>query len=112
MLTTFVSLLLSLVAGAVAGTVTYDWSIDWVTAVPDGFSRQVIRINGQWPCPLIEATVGDIAVVVNVYKISDRSQEGFISIELIRRVPWLWMDRVELLNVQFLQDHTSSTAFR
>ena len=66
MLITFVSLLLSLVAGAVAGTVTYDWSIDWVTAAPDGFSRQVIGINGQWPCPPIEATVGD-TVVVNVY---------------------------------------------
>ncbi|PMD37211.1 Ferroxidase [Hyaloscypha variabilis F] len=63
---TFVFLLLSLGGLALAGTVTYDWSIDWVTAAPDGFSRQVIGINGAWPCPPIEATVGD-TVVINVY---------------------------------------------
>src|ERR1700730_17993879 len=50
---------------ALAATVTYNWDITWVTAAPDGFSRQVIGINGQWPCPPIEATVGD-TVVVNV----------------------------------------------
>jgi iron transport multicopper oxidase len=65
MFTTFV-FLISLVSVALAGTVTYDWSIDWVTAAPDGFSRQVIGINGQWPCPPIEATVGD-TVTVNVF---------------------------------------------
>jgi len=63
---TFVFLLLSLGGLALAGTVTYDWSIDWVTAAPDGFSRQVIGINGAWPCPPIEATVGD-TVVINVF---------------------------------------------
>lgn len=46
-----------------AATVTYNWDIGWVTAAPDGFQRQVIGINGQWPCPLIEATVGDTVVV-------------------------------------------------
>ena len=63
---TFVFLFLSLMSVALAGTVTYDWSIDWVTAAPDGFSRQVIGINGAWPCPPIKATVGD-TVVVKVY---------------------------------------------
>jgi iron transport multicopper oxidase len=58
--------LLSLTSIALARTVTYNWSIDYVTAAPDGFSRQVIGINGQWPCPPIEATVGD-TVVVHVY---------------------------------------------
>jgi len=48
---------------ALAATVTYNWDITWVTAAPDGFSRQVIGINGQWPCPPIEATVGDTVVV-------------------------------------------------
>lgn len=48
-----------------AHTVTYDWEITWVEAAPDGFSRPVIGVNGQWPCPLIEAHVGD-TVVVNV----------------------------------------------
>ncbi|KAH8799438.1 Cupredoxin, partial [Xylogone sp. PMI_703] len=46
-----------------ATAVTYNWSIDWVTVAPDGFSRQVIGINGQWPCPPIEASVGDTVVV-------------------------------------------------
>ncbi|KAL1596938.1 hypothetical protein SLS59_007681 [Nothophoma quercina] len=50
---------------ASAKTVTYDFDIGWATAAPDGFSRQVIGINGQWPIPMIEADVGD-TVVVNV----------------------------------------------
>lgn len=48
---------------ALAATVTYNWDITWVTAAPDGFSRPVIGINGRWPCPAIEATVGDTVVV-------------------------------------------------
>lgn len=55
--------LLALTLIARAKTVTYNFDIGWVTAAPDGFSRQVIGINGQWPCPLIEATVGDRVVV-------------------------------------------------
>jgi iron transport multicopper oxidase len=55
--------LLAWAPSALATTVTYDWSIDWVTAAPDGFSRPVIGINGEWPCPPIEATVGDTVVV-------------------------------------------------
>ncbi|KAE8447937.1 hypothetical protein EG329_010009 [Mollisiaceae sp. DMI_Dod_QoI] len=54
-------LLLSVCRGA---TVTYNWSIDFVNAAPDNFTRQVIGINGAWPCPAIEATVGDTVVVV------------------------------------------------
>jgi len=34
---------------ASAKTVTYNFDIGWVTAAPDGYSRQVIGINGQWP---------------------------------------------------------------
>lgn len=48
-----------------ADTVTYDWEITWVNAAPDGFSRPVIGVNGQWPCPVIEAHAGD-TVVMNV----------------------------------------------
>jgi iron transport multicopper oxidase len=57
--------LLAAASLALANTVTYNWDITWVSRAPDGFSRQVIGINGQWPCPPIEATVGD-TVVVNV----------------------------------------------
>ncbi|KAI5857307.1 putative ferroxidase [Durotheca rogersii] len=46
-----------------AGTVTYEWNATWVAGSPDGFSRPVIGINGVWPCPKIEANVGDTVVV-------------------------------------------------
>lgn len=49
-----------------AATVTYDFNITWVTANPDGaFNRPVIGINGQWPIPQIDVSVGD-RLVVNV----------------------------------------------
>ena len=44
-------------------TVKYDWSIDWVSASPDGFTRPVIGINGQWPCPQIDVDLGDRLIV-------------------------------------------------
>ena len=51
---------------ATATTVTYDFNITWVTANPDGaFKRPVVGINGQWPLPQIDVTLGD-RVVVNV----------------------------------------------
>ena len=46
-----------------AKTVKYDWSIDWVTASPDGFARPVIGINGQWPCPQVDVDLGDRLIV-------------------------------------------------
>ena len=48
---------------ALAATITYDWTAEWVTAAPDGFERPVIGINGEWPCPTIDANVGDTVVV-------------------------------------------------
>lgn len=58
--------LLALVGSTLAAFVTYDWSVDWVTAAPDGYSRPVIGINGEWPCPIVEANVGD-TVVINLH---------------------------------------------
>lgn len=54
---------LSLFSVCLAKTITYTWSVDFVTAAPDGFSRQVIGINGAWPCPTIEGNVGDRVVI-------------------------------------------------
>ncbi|EXJ67555.1 uncharacterized protein A1O5_09568 [Cladophialophora psammophila CBS 110553] len=55
-----------LCAATTSGTVvTYDFNISWVPASPDGFSRPVIGVNGQWPPPTISADLGD-TVVVNV----------------------------------------------
>lgn len=49
-----------------AATVTYDFNITWVKANPDAaFDRTTIGINGQWPIPIIRATVGD-TLIVNV----------------------------------------------
>ncbi len=58
---------LSLASFAGAATVVYTWDVTWVWANPDGqFWRPVIGINGTWPCPTMEATVGD-TVVVNLH---------------------------------------------
>ncbi|KAL2023155.1 hypothetical protein VTK56DRAFT_3761 [Thermocarpiscus australiensis] len=54
---------LALAGAARAANVTNDWQVTWVWASPDGFGRPVIGINGHWPCPTIEATVGDTVVI-------------------------------------------------
>jgi iron transport multicopper oxidase len=51
---------------SVAKTITHNWNVGWVTACPDEYCRPAIGINGAWPCPILEADVGD-TVVVNVY---------------------------------------------
>ncbi|KAF4624287.1 hypothetical protein G7Y89_g13886 [Cudoniella acicularis] len=53
------------ISPSLGATVTYNWNIGWVNVSPDGFNRPAIGINGQWPCPPIEVTVGD-RLVVNV----------------------------------------------
>lgn len=59
----FTILLLGLVSFACAATVEVYWDITWVNAAPDGYSRPVIGINGAWPCPVLEANVGDTVIV-------------------------------------------------
>ena len=51
---------------ASAAEVTYNWDVTWVNASPDGTPRAVVGINNAWPCPKIEASVGD-TVIVNLY---------------------------------------------
>lgn len=47
-----------------AKVVTYDWSLTWVWANPDGReARPVIGINHQWPCPTMHVDKGDEVVV-------------------------------------------------
>lgn len=55
------------------GTVTYDWEVTWVWAAPDGFGRPVIGINNVWPCPVIEASVGDTVVINLVNKLGNET---------------------------------------
>jgi iron transport multicopper oxidase len=48
-----------------AATVTYNFNVTWVPANPDGlYVRPTIGINGQWPLPILRATVGDTVLVV------------------------------------------------
>lgn len=55
-----------LLTPALAKTINLDWNITWVASNPDGkFLKPTIGVNGQWPLPLIEATVGD-RLVLNV----------------------------------------------
>jgi iron transport multicopper oxidase len=62
----FPILLALLVTLSEAATIIYDFNITWVRANPDGLSeRPTIGINGQWPLPVMRATVGD-QVIVNV----------------------------------------------
>ncbi|KAF8750789.1 Ferroxidase laccase [Rhizoctonia solani] len=46
-------------------TRTYDWTITMQEGAPDGFYRQMIVVNGQYPGPTIEANEGD-TIIVNV----------------------------------------------
>ncbi|KAI0407678.1 Cupredoxin [Xylaria palmicola] len=56
-----------------AETVTYNWEVTWVWAEPDGFGRPVIGINNSWPCPIIEASVGDTVVVNLLNKLGNET---------------------------------------
>ena len=62
----FLSLLSLFLYGVVANaaTITYNFTVSWVIANPDGLQpRPVMGINGQWPIPWITASVGDRVVV-------------------------------------------------
>jgi FtsP/CotA-like multicopper oxidase with cupredoxin domain len=45
--------------------VEYDWSIDEVPYAPDGFTRNMFLVNGQYPGPKIEVNHKDV-IKVNV----------------------------------------------
>lgn len=44
---------------ALAGTRQYRLELTWQQGAPDGFQRELIHINGQFPGPTIEANEGD-----------------------------------------------------
>ena len=55
---------LALLPSVVALTHNFDWTVAWVNANPDGMQqRPVIGINGQWPLPLLNFTIGDRVIV-------------------------------------------------
>lgn len=57
-------LLFSSLELTIATIVEYNFDIAWIWTNPDGaHPRPVIGVNGQWPPPQIDATVGDTVVV-------------------------------------------------
>lgn len=44
----------------------FDLTLTWEAYAPDGFERDMILVNGQFPGPLLELTEGD-DVLVNVH---------------------------------------------
>ncbi|KAK5628579.1 hypothetical protein RRF57_004294 [Xylaria bambusicola] len=61
------------VVNVLAATITYNWEVTWVWAAPDGFGRPVIGINNTWPCPIIEASIGDTVVVNLLNKLGNET---------------------------------------
>lgn len=52
---------------ALAATVTYNFTVGWVRANPDGaYERPTIGINGEWPIPRIDANVND-RIIIDVH---------------------------------------------
>lgn len=90
------SRLLSIVVGlglgalTEAATVEYTWDVTYVTANPDGFERRVIGINGQWPCPKIEASKGDTIRVHMTNRLED--QTTGIHFHGINQIGTPWQD--------------------
>lgn len=58
---------------SVASAKLYNWSVDWVNAAPDGFARPVVGINGEWPCPQIDAKVGETVTIVLTNNLGNQS---------------------------------------
>lgn len=52
-------------------TVSYDWTITNTTLAPDGYSRPVFAINGQYPGPTLEANWGDMISVTVTNQLAD-----------------------------------------
>lgn len=67
------ALTLAQVVAVSAATVTYNWEVTWVWAAPDGVGRPVIGVNNSWPCPIIEASVGDTVVVNLLNKLGNET---------------------------------------
>jgi len=56
---------------AEAATKTFQWDMSYVTAAPNGVSRSVIGINGQWPPPTVFVDKGDQVVIQVVNHLND-----------------------------------------
>ncbi|KAI1179146.1 Cupredoxin [Nemania sp. FL0916] len=73
-----------------AANVTYNWEVTWVWGEPDGVGRPIIGINGSWPCPIIEASVGD-TVIINLLNKLGNETTG-MHFHGINQINSNWMD--------------------
>lgn len=62
---------LSLVAGTLAGSCNFKLELTWGKGSPDGYERDMIFINGQYPGPLLEI-----------------QQDDWVEIEVINHLPF------------------------
>nr|POE73099.1 multicopper oxidase abr1 [Quercus suber] len=123
---------LCMCGNAIAADVhTLDWNISWVTANPDGLAdRPTMAINGEWPLPLLNFTMGD-RMIVNLYNgvrvhtyPTDRSTmltccnslvtraRVCISMVCFKTEQTKWMDLSGLPNATFLLDLRLHTTLR
>jgi len=52
--------LVTIVSSVHAATCTFSWTMSYVTAAPNGVSRPVIGVNGEFPPPTIIINQGDV----------------------------------------------------
>jgi len=59
---------------AVGKIVTFNWEIGWVSRNPDGLlARPVVAINGQFPLPTVNVTLGDQVIINAVNNLGNSS---------------------------------------
>ncbi|ODQ64941.1 iron transport multicopper oxidase FET3 [Nadsonia fulvescens var. elongata DSM 6958] len=68
-----ISIALTSLTAVLGKTVTHNFTASWMDASPDGHSRRVIGINGQWPPPTIEVDKGDQLEVYLKNDLGDRN---------------------------------------
>jgi FtsP/CotA-like multicopper oxidase with cupredoxin domain len=65
----FFALWLSLASHALATTRHFNLELTWKVGSPDGFEREMIFINNQYPGPALELTQGEWAEITVVNKL-------------------------------------------
>ena len=67
-------LLLSLCHALCIQAAVYTWNLGWIYQNPDGLHRRpVIAINGQWPPPTLNVTIGELVTINLVNKLGNES---------------------------------------
>jgi FtsP/CotA-like multicopper oxidase with cupredoxin domain len=93
-------------ADAAPKIVEYDWDIEEQQHAPDGFSRKMFLVNGQFPGPKIEVNHGDV-VRVNVHNNLDEATSLHWHGMIQKGSPW--MDGVPGMTNCPIAPHTSYT---